>query len=254
MLEGLLVSDVYLFLAVFARMGSAMMVLPGFGEVTIPARVRLALALTISFVVFPLVVDLIPPMPSNPTGLAVFIGGEILIGIVIGTIARILVSSLQVAGTIIAFNSGLGSAQMFDPTAGQQGAITGAFLATIGVTLLFVTNLHHLLLFALVDSYQLFAPGGVFPVGDFSDLAAQFVARSFRMGLQIAMPVVIVGILIYISMGLMARLMPQIQVFFIALPLQMLVSFTILALTIGAGMLFFLDQFETAIRDFLIVS
>ena len=65
---------------------------------------------------------------------------------------------------------------------------------------------------------------------------------------------VIVGILIYISMGLMARLMPQIQVFFIALPIQMLVAFTILALTIGAGMLFFLDQFETAIRDFLIVS
>jgi flagellar biosynthetic protein FliR len=254
MLEELLVTDVYLFLAVFARMGSALMVLPGFGELTIPSRVRLALALTLTFILFPLVVDLIPPMPSSPIGLSIFIGGEVLIGLVIGALARLLVSALQVGGTIIAFNSGLGSAQLFDPTVGQQGAITGAFLATVGVTLLFVTNMHHLMLFALVDSYQLFVPGGAFPVGDVSDLAAQFVARSFRMGLQIAMPVVVVGVLIYVSMGLMARLMPQIQVFFIALPLQMLVAFAILALTIGASMLLFLDQFETAIRDFLIVS
>jgi flagellar biosynthetic protein FliR len=254
MLEQLLVTDVYMFLAVFARMGAALMVLPGFGELTIPPRVRLAFALTLSFVLFPLVVDLIPPMPSNAFGLAAFIGGEVLIGIVVGAIARILISSLQVAGTIIAFNSGLGSAQLFDPTVGQQGAITGAFLATIGVTLLFVTNLHHLMLFALLDSYELFAPGGGFPVGDFSSIAAQFVARSFRIGLQIAMPVVLVGVMIYIAMGLMARLMPQIQVFFIALPLQMLVAFTILALTIGAGMLLFLDQFENAIRAVLIVN
>lgn len=254
MLERLLVSDIYLFLAVFARMGSAIMVLPGFGELTIPVRVRLTLALTLSFVLFPLVVDLIPTMPSNPFGLAAFIGGEILIGIVIGAIARLVVATLQVAGTIIAFNSGLGSAQLFDPTVGQQGAITGAFLATVGVTLLFVTNMHHLMLFALVDSYQLFEPGGGFPIGDVSDIAAQVVARSFRMGLQIAMPVVVVGVLIYISMGLMARLMPQIQVFFIALPLQMLISFTILALTIGASMLVFLDYFETSIRTFLIAG
>ena len=254
MLERLLVTDVYLFLAVFARMGAAIMVLPGFGELTIPARVRLALALTLTFILFPLVVDLIPEMPSNPFGLAAFIGGEVLIGIVIGALARILVSSLQIAGTIIAFNSGLGSAQLFDPTAGQQGAITGAFLATVGVTLLFVTNLHHLMLFALVDSYQLFVPGGGFPVGDVSNLAAQFVSRSFQMGLQMAMPVVIVGVMIYISMGLMARLMPQIQVFFIALPLQILVAFTILSMTIGAIMLLFLDQFESTIRNFLIAG
>lgn len=254
MLERLLEQDVYLFFAVFARMGSAIMVLPGFGELTIPVRVRLSLALTLSFILFPLVVDLIPEIPSNPFGLAAFMGGEVLIGIVIGAIARLLVSTLQVAGTIIAFNSGLGSAQLFDPTVGQQGAITGAFLATVGVTLLFVTNMHHLMLLALVDSYQLFVPGASFPIGDIADVAAQVVSRSFRIGLQIAMPIVVVGVLVYVSMGLMARLMPQMQVFFIALPLQMLISFVILALTIGAGMLVFLDYFESSIRDFLIAS
>ncbi len=254
MLEGLLVNDVYVFFAIFARLGAAVMVLPGFGELTIPGRVRLTFALALSFVLFPVVVGHIPPMPANPFGLAAFFIGELLYGIVIGAIARILVSGLQVAGTIIAFNIGLGAAQLFNPTFGQQGAITGAFLATLGVTLLFVTNMHHLMLFALVDSYELFAPGGAFPVGDFSDVAARFVARSFRMGLQIAMPVVVIAMLIYIAMGLMARLMPQIQVFFIALPLQMLIGFAILAITIAAGMLLFLEQFEASLREFLIIS
>jgi len=253
-LEQLLVGDVYLFLAVFARIGAAIMVLPGFGELTIPARVRLALALTLTFVLFPLVANMLPGMPADALSLAGVIIGEILIGVAIGLLARFVVSGLQVAGTIIAFNSGLGSAQLFDPTVGQQGAITGAFLATLGVTLLFVTNMHHLMLEALVDSYQLFRPGAALPVGDFSDTAAQLVARSFAMGLQIAMPVVLIGTMIYIAMGLMARLMPQIQVFFIALPLQMLVAFVILAITVGAGMLVFLEQFEATLRDLLIVG
>lgn len=248
MLDKLLISDVYLFLAVFARIGAAVMVLPGFGELTVPVRVRLALALTLTFILYPLVANLLPTMPADPFALAGLVGREVLIGIAIGALARIIVGGLQVAGNIIAYNSGLGSAQLFDPTAGQQGAITGAFLATMGVTLLFVTNMHHLMLQALVDSYQMFAPGAALPVGDFSDTAAHFVARSFAMGLQIAMPVVVVGVLIYIAMGLMARLMPQIQVFFIALPLQMLVAFVILAVTIGAGMLVFLDRFESSLR------
>ena len=222
MLERLLVTDVYLFLAIFARLGAAIMVLPGFGELTIPARVRLALALTLTFVLFPLVVDLIPEMPSNPFGLAAFIGGEVLIGIVIGALAILMGAYLWYLR--------------------YQNARQA------------VPSLHHLMLFALVDSYELFIPGGGFPVGDVSDLAAQFVSRSFQLGLQIAMPVVIVGVMIYISMGLMARLMPQIQVFFIALPLQMLIAFAILALTVGASMLLFLDQFEATIRNFLIAG
>jgi flagellar biosynthesis protein FliR len=254
MIERLLVADVYLFMMIFARLGSAMMLLPGFGEIGVPVRVRLLLAITVTFLVFPIVSSTIPATPPILSELFLLLGGEILIGIAIGAIARLLLSMLQVGGTIIAFNSGLASAQLFDPTAGQQGAITGAFLATIGVTLLFVTNMHHVMLMGLVDSYVLFVPGQGFPVGDFSDMAARVVADSFRLGLQIALPVLVVGMLIYVSMGLMARLMPQIQVFFIALPLQILVGFSILSITLGVSMLVFLDHFETVMGGFLRTS
>lgn len=251
MLDGLLVSDVYLFLMIFARIGSAMVVLPGFGEVNVPVRVRLIIALTICFVVYPVVSVALPATPPNVAELLLLLGGEILIGIAIGAITRLLISMLQVGGTIIAFNAGLASAQLFDPSAGQTGAVTGAFLATIGITLLFVTNMHHVMLMALVDSYVLFIPGQGFPVGDFSESATRVVSDSFRLGLQIALPILVVGMLIYLSMGLMARLMPQIQVFFIALPLQILVGFSVLAVTLGVSMLVFLDHFETVVAGFL---
>lgn len=251
MLDALLVSDVYLFMLIFARLGSALILLPGFGEVNVPVRVRLIIALTFSFVVFPVVSVTLPSLPANLAELLLLLGGEILIGLAIGAITRLLISMLQVAGTIIAFNAGLASAQMFDPSVGQSGAITGAFLSTIGITLLFVTNMHHVMLMAMVDSYVLFVPGQGFPIGDFSEAATRVVADSFRLGLQIALPVLVISMLIYVSMGLMARLMPQIQVFFIALPLQILVGFSVLAVTIGVSMIVFIDHFETVVGGFL---
>jgi flagellar biosynthetic protein FliR len=251
-MQELLAIDVYLVTLVFARLGSAVMVLPGFGELTIPPRVRLGFALTLSFVMFPLVAPALPPAPTALYAYVVLLIGEIVIGIVIGLIARLLVSSLQVAGTIIGFNTGLASAQLFDPNAGQQGAITGAFLSTIGVTTLFATNMHHLMIQALADSYRMFVPGAAIPVGDFSEMASRLVAQSFGIGFQIALPIVIVGTIIYVAMGLMSRLMPQIQVFFIALPVQIVVGFAILSITLGAGIMMFIDAFEAAIGGFLV--
>jgi len=251
MLDGLLVSDIYLFMMIFARIGSAMIVLPGFGEVNVPVRVRLIIAMSVCFIVFPIVSVTLPLTPPSVAELVLLLVGEILIGIAIGTITRLLISMLQVAGTIIAFNAGLASAQMFDPSAGQSGAITGAFLATLGITLLFVTNMHHVMLMAMVDSYVLFVPGQGFPVGDFSEAATRVVSDSFRLGLQIALPILVVSMLVYVSMGLMARLMPQIQVFFVALPLQIMVGFSVLAITLGVIMIVFLDHFETVVGGFL---
>ncbi len=247
MLAELLAADVFVFVLVFTRLGAALVILPGIGEFTVSPRVRLIFAIGLALIVTPVVADGLPPAPATPLGLAVLLGGEVAIGVVIGTIARLLMSSLQIAGTFIAFHVGLGAGTLFDPTVNQQGAITGAFMTTLGIVLLFATNLHHLMLRALVDSYAMFGVGARLPVGDFADMAARTVSQSFRLGLQIAMPIIIVATVIYVAMGLMGRLMPQIQVFFIALPIQMLVGFMILALTLAAGMALFVGQFERGI-------
>ena len=247
MLGEFLSLNVFAFLLVFARLGAALIVLPGFGESTITPRVRLVFALALAVVLLPLVAEVLPPIPASPLAVFVLLSGEVFIGLAIGLTARILLSALQVAGTVIAYHTGMAAATMFDPAQGQQGAIMGAFLTTLGVTLLFLTGMHHVMLTGLADSYAVFVPGAGIPFGDLAEIAATLVAQSFRIGLTIAMPVMVVTLLVYVAMSLIARLMPQIHIFFLALPVQIGLGIAVMALTLSAGMLLFLTEFENTI-------
>ncbi len=250
MLSDLLPANLFAFFLVFARMGGAIMVLPGFGEAFVFARGRLLLALAVSLVVLPVVEPGLPPLPGSPLMLFLLLGGEIAIGLFMGLIARITLLSLQTAGMIIAYQSSMANALIPDPIAGQQGAVAGSFLMTLAIVLIFVTNLHHVMLAALVDSYALFPAGALPVVGDISDTAARLVADSFRLAIQIAAPFLVIGLIFQIGVGLLARLMPQVQIFFVAMPVQIALGLLILMLTVSAGMMWFLDRFEGAVTRF----
>ena len=131
----------------------------------------------------------------------------------------------------------------FDAISAQQGALPANFLTMLGVVLLFVTDLHHLLLAGVVASYETFPPGAVLPVGGFADAVTTLVSQGFAIALALAAPFVLVGLTVTIGMGLLARLMPQVQVFFIIMPLQIGVGLGLFGLTLGAGMRWFLERF-----------
>jgi flagellar biosynthesis protein FliR len=244
MLAELLALNAFHLMLVFARVGGAVMLLPGIGEMAIPARVRLSFALALSVIVMPVVASALPGPPAEPLVLVLLLGGELLLGIAVGSMARLLISAMQVAGSIIALHIGVATANMFDPNAGQQGAIVGAFLATLAVTILFVTGMHQMLIAGIVDSYGSMPPGGALPIGDLAETATRVVALSFKLGLELSMPAVIVALLLLMAMGLMARLMPQVQIFFVALPVQVVTGLFVLALTLATAMLVFLDRFQ----------
>src|SRR5262250_1597284 len=154
------------FMLMFARIGTMMMLLPGLGETGVPTRLRLVAALVLTAVLLPLhradyQVDL---RALGPVLLA--FGQELLIGAVLGLTARLTLSALQVAGSIVAQQLGLGFVTAVDPTQGQQGMIVANFLTMLGVTLIFSTDLHYLVIGALDDSYTLFQPGEVPLTGD----------------------------------------------------------------------------------------
>ncbi|MSO70465.1 MAG: flagellar biosynthetic protein FliR [Alphaproteobacteria bacterium] len=249
MLAELLALNTFHLMLVFARVGAAVMLLPGIGEMAIPARVRLGFALALSLIVMPVVAGGLPAPPAQPMVLMLLLGGEILLGIAVGTMARLLISTVQVTGTIVAYHVGMATANMFDPTAGQQGAMIGAFLATVAVTLLFVTGMHHMLIAGIVDSYTAMPPGAELPIGDLAETATRIVSLSFRLGLELAMPAVIVAMLLLMGMGLMARLLPQVQIFFVALPAQVMAGLFIMALTLSTSMLVFLDRFQGTLGE-----
>lgn len=250
-LDEVLTGELFGYLLVFARIGSAVMLLPGFGEAYVAPRVRLVLALLLSLVVLPLAAPDLPPLPDSPLALALLLGREIVVGLFLGTLARLLLLALLTGGMIIALQSGMANALANDPASAQQGSIIGNFLMALGAVLIFATDLHHLLLRALVDSYGLFTPGAPLEIGDMADMVARIVSASFALSMQIAAPFILVGLIFYLGLGLLARLMPQVQVFFVAMPLQIMLGMVVLMLTVSFGMLWFLGRFEGTLTGFL---
>jgi flagellar biosynthesis protein FliR len=248
MLDQLIPGNLYAFFLVFARVGAVIMLLPGFGEAYVSARIRLLFALVLSLVLLPIVASHLPAMPASPFQLVIHFGIEILIGAFIGGAVRILVSALQMAGTVVAYQTSLANALVYDPASAQQSSLTSTFLATTGVMLIFTTNLHHLMLGGIVESYQLFAVGKSLPVSDMSETAARLLGRAFLLAMQIASPFVVVGLLFTLGVGLVNRLMPQVQVFFVAMPMQIAIGIFVLMLTVSAAMMWFLGAFEAELR------
>lgn len=251
MLEEFLTTNIFAFLLVFTRIGAIFMVSPGFGEGFISPRVRLSLAIAVSFLVTRFVVDQLPPEPANFLALFVLLSGEIVVGLIIGGALRLAVSALHVGGTIIAQQSGLAAAQFFDPSQMAQGAVTSSFLTLMGLTMIFVTDLHHLMLQGTYASYQLFPVGAIPDFGDVAMLMTDFVAGSFKLGFQISAPFLVYGLTFYIGIGLINRLMPQVQIFFVAMPLQIALAFAVLAITSGASIMWFIAYYEATLIQFL---
>jgi flagellar biosynthetic protein FliR len=237
------------YLLAFARIGTMLMLLPGLGEMSVPVRLRLTVALVLTAVVMPLhrsayQIDL------NTLGpVLVLLIQEMLVGFLLGVTARLTMSALQLAGSIVAQQLGLGFVTAVDPTQGQQGVIIGNFLTLLGVTLLFATNLHHLLIGALDSSYTLFRPGEIPFTGDMAALATQTIAGAFRISVQLSAPFLVFGLLFNLGLGLLSRLMPQMQVFFVAMPLSIMAGLLILVFVLGSMMTVFLGYSEGVLRQ-----
>jgi flagellar biosynthetic protein FliR len=229
------------FLLVFARTGTMLMLLPGLGEQSISARLRLTIALVLAAVLLPLHRAAYPIDTGALAPALVLLVEEILVGALLGLTARLTISALEVAGSVIAQQLGLGFVTAVDPSQGEQGIIIGNFLTMLGITLFFATDMHHLVIAALNDSYTLFEPGELLSTGDAAALITKIVAGAFRVGIQLSAPFIVFGLLFNIGLGVLARLMPQMQVFFVGLPLSILIGLLFLLLLLGAMMNFFLD-------------
>ena len=231
------------FMLVFARVGAMVMLMPGFGETNIPVRIKLAIALALTLIILPLHRAAYTIDMQSMAPLMVMLVHEIVIGVVLGATARVTLSALQVAGSVIAQQLGLGFVTSVDPTQGQQGLLVGNFLTILGLTLLFATDSHHLVIAALNDSYAIFSPGESMSSGDVAALATRAFASAFKIGMQLSAPFLVFGLLFNLGLGVLARLMPQMQVYFVGVPLSILAGFLILALVLVTMMGTFLDYF-----------
>jgi flagellar biosynthesis protein FliR len=250
-MPGYLTNDVLGYLLVFARIGGMLMLMPGLGDDNVPVRVRLTFALLVSAVVYPVVFLQLPSMPTSLEGLAGLLGREVVLGLMLGAAVRILMQALHVAGTIIANQSGLAAAMMFDPGAGGQGTIFTRYLGLMGLVVIFSADIHHIMIEGLVRSYALFEARGGLMVEDFAKGTTQAVAASFALGVQLSAPFLVMGVVFNVGLGLISRLVPTLQVFFVAMPLGILLSFALLLAVIGMTLTVFADRFAAALRALL---
>jgi len=252
MLSDIISQEIFSYLLIMTRLGACLMFIPAIGDKTIPARVRVTLAIALSFVVYLVVHDQLPAMPIETIKLTLLLMREALIGITIGLFARLLMSAVHTTGTVLAFTTGLAAAQSFDPTQGSQSATLSTFLTLIAVTLIFVTDIHHQLIWAMVNSYSVFPAG--FGSLDFPGLAGivtNIVANSFALGVQLASPFIVFSLIFYICMGVLVRMMPMLPVFFVAMPLKVALGLWIFSMVVTSMMKWFIVSFEDNLSSLL---
>ena len=224
--------DAGTFLLLFARVGSILMLLPVFSEEAVPMRIRLLIALSITFGLSVFLSDrfALVPVVDNLLGPLV---AEITLGLALGMLVRIMFFAAAMAGSIISLQMGLSAAMVFDAGQGGQVPLLSKFVVVAAACVCLAMNVHHLWLRSIVESYAAFPVGALPPARDLAELATTAMSRALELGLGLAAPFLVFGVVFNAVLGLANRLAPTIQVFFIGQPLNILAGMALLAATLG---------------------
>lgn len=240
------------FAIIMARIGTLVMLMPGIGDRVIPVRMRLTFALLLSLLFLPLLRPSLPAFSGGLEPLVRILILEVLIGLMIGTAVRITLSAMQLAGTVIAQQMSLSFSATVDPTAGVQNPTIATFLVLVATAMIFALDLHHLSIRGMHDSYALMMPGDVPSVGDASQLIVTTFIAAFKVGVQISAPFLVFAIIFNLGLGILSRLMPQLPIFFLAMPATILLGTLILLAAISVMMNVFLVHFAGVLGQFVI--
>lgn len=251
MLGEVLPAEAFGFLLVATRLIALTLIMPVLGDQSVPGRIRASLGFIIALVIYSSVRSELPPMPDNVLMLVSLMVREFMIGVIMALATRILLTATHTAGTVIAFQTGLAAAQSFDPAQGSQSALVASFLTLVAITLIVVTDLHHLLILGMAHSYAKFPVGMGIPYTDFATVITHYVSSAFLLGVHLAAPFVAYAIIYNLGLGLIARLIPGFQVFFIGMPINLFMGFALMMVLMGSIMQLFLAQFEELLVSFL---
>jgi len=252
MLTELLNLNIFAFFLIFSRIGTAFVGMIGFSAAWVSPRFRLGIAMSVSFILLPVIGSNLPTLPGTAVELILLMIGEVVVGAFFAVLSLLIIAALQTAGSIIALLSSMANALIQDPLVEQQSSTVAGFLSTVALVLVFVTDLYQIMLAALVDSYVLFPPGAAWAWGDTANLIARRVADSFYLGLQMASPFMLTGLTYYFGIGLLGRLMPTLPVFFFGLPVQIVMQIWVLVVTLSAIMLSFMNNFSEGYAPFIL--
>ena len=223
------------FMFVFFRVGALIIFVPILGSRQIPSSMKIGLILFISIVVFPMVKDRPLPEPRDLIELSIFLMSDVTIGLGIAFIARLIFAAVQIAGTVVDFQMGFGVVNVIDPQTDTQVSVTAQFHNIVAVLIFLAVDAHHFIIQAIVESFFIVNPAEV----DFTSITPEFMLHlfsgTFTTAVKIASPIMAILFFLSVGLGLVARTVPQMNVFIVGFPLQIGVGL----LMVGLSMSFF---------------
>lgn len=227
------------FLLLLTRVSGIFIISPFFGSINIPVVFRAGAAFAMTIVLFP-VVDGLGEVEAPAGLLAFFVSvlAELFIGWLIGFVAYISFSAIYMAGKIMDMQVGFAIVNVMDPTSGQQIPLIGSFLYNLGVIVFLTVNGHHMLIAALAESFRSVPLLAMEPSQTLPLIIAKFTSGIFLTGMKVAMPVTFAILLTNVGLGILARTMPQLNIFVVGLPLQIVVGISILSMLLPFYVLF----------------
>ncbi len=230
---------------IMTRLIGFFLVVPFYGSVQIPPRVKVGLLLFLTILIFPVVSEAGPGEPPAPLEFSLFLLNEVLAGFLLGFIVFITFSSVQLAGQFIDLRMGFALVNVLDPQSGEQIPLAGQ-LKTIIATLLFLSlQGHHLLLRGIFESFEILALGQAFPILMTGEYIMRVVGNLFYISFMMALPVIAVLFISDIVFGFLARTIPQINMFSVGIPTKILLGIMVFFLALPTFGSYFREIFQT---------
>lgn len=227
------------FLLCLARVAAMFAAIPVFSGGQIPPQMRLGVAVMFAMLTYPVVKDFIPSQSFSVIEFALVIAAEVVLGLLVGFLAQLVFMAAEFAGTLIGYQMGFAAANIFDPSTQAQVALISQFQGIFTILLFLALDIHHLFLEAIVASFEMLPPGTLNLAGGAIPMIVDVTNHSLILSIRLVAPILILLILSNLTLGIMSRVFPQLNVFMISFPVNIGLSFLVMSLTFGvvAGLL-----------------
>ncbi len=220
------------FLFIFMRVGALLFFAPIFGSRNVPLQLKVGFALIISIIVYPMVKINLDYLPERIFPMAILLTGEIFIGITIGFVARLIFAGIQLSGNLIGFQMGFGIVNVIDPSTSSQISIIAQLQNIIALLIFLSINAHHLFIKAIIDSFELIPPLGFHFSGALIEMVVSLFGDIFKIAVKVGAPIIATLLFTSVAMGLIARTVPQMNVFIVGFPLKIAVGLLMIGLSL----------------------
>ncbi|MCB2214716.1 flagellar biosynthetic protein FliR [Desulfofustis glycolicus] len=240
-----------IFLICAARIAGFIGAIPVFSGAQTPVQLKAGLVFVVSLVLFPAVASTLPSLTTfEPATFIVFLVSEVLIGAIIGLIARLIFTAVEFGGTIIGYQMGFAAANVFDPQNERQISLISQMQNVFAVLIFLAISGHHVFIRTAVESYRILPPGGIDFSGEAVPFLMELASHMFVLGVQFSAPVLAVLLLSGLILGILARTFPQGNVFLLSFPLNIAIAFTVIGLTLGMVFIVLSREFDNLADHF----